>query len=102
MFIENTRALPRLRLKPEPEKLARMDKIHTMNYLHRAFIGWLHTNVERGHVPAEREINDMAPIDLARNRNLFERFLDERDERNLWNELQREHGAIETLTYFNG
>ena len=79
-----------------------MDKINTMNYLHRAFNGWLHTNIERGHVSAERETKDMKPINLASYHDLFENFLDERELRDTWQQLEREHGPIETLTYFNG
>ena len=79
-----------------------MDQISTRNYFHRVFLGWLYGEVEDGRVPAARMIETMAPIDLGENRDLFERFLDERKERNHWNELEREHGPIQTLTYFNG
>ena len=82
-----------------------MEKIHARNYLDRAFRGWLNNEVWNERVPEERniDIEGMGPIALASYRDLFERFLIDRPEhKDTVIELEREYGAIETLTYFNG
>ena len=73
-----------------------------MNQMHRVFLGWLHGEVENKRVPAARAMEDMKPIDLDANRDLFDRFLSERNLNERWEMMEREYGPIQTLTYFNG
>lgn len=79
-----------------------MNKINTMNMLHRVFLGWLASEIADCRVPAARQIADMEPIDLDQNRDLFLRFLREHDFEDLWWELEDEHGPTAMLTYHNG
>jgi hypothetical protein len=72
------------------------------NYFHRVYLGWLATEISQGRVPAERQIADMASIDLEQNRDLFDRFLSEESLEDGWRELEAEQGTIAVLTYFNG
>ena len=78
-----------------------MDKTNATNYLHRIFLGWIASEIAAKRVSKARKIDDMAPIDLTFNHDLFERFLTEENQRELWNQLQREHGSIEILSYDN-
>ncbi len=77
-----------------------MDKINKMNYFHRVFLGWLAGEIADGRVVSSRSIADMAPIDLKQNRDIFDQFLIDRNQRDNWQRLEAQYGPIEVLTYF--
>ena len=74
-------------------------KIEMMNYFHRVFLGWLAAEIQAGRVPASRALADMSPIDLTQNRDLFDQFLNERNQCAAWQQFEAAHGRIEVLTY---